>query len=405
MAIEITLVRHGETVANVGGLWQGRTDSKLSPAGAQQARRVGERLAHESFDLVVASPSSRAQSTAAATGFAAETAEAWREMDLGAWEGLTRAEVDERYGDEVAAFRAGEDVRVGGTGETVSELVERSLRALQALVGRLDDGQRALVVSHGGPIMMATSALLGVGQRGPLHPIVNTSLTRIRVEGDHFEVSVFNDTSHLNGRHPGFMGDTQVVLIRHGQTESNLESRWQGRQDGKLTSLGREQAQRAAAVFPSVDGLYSSPLGRAMDTAAPIAGRLALDITTVDDLAEMSFGSWENLTTDEIKQSFPDEWERVDRGDDVPRGGHGETYAGAGLRLAAAVAEIATRHEGRVAGAVTHGGISRAFVTHLLGTSFADRHRLHLLDNTAMARIVLTGGRPVLADYNVAPHL
>jgi probable phosphoglycerate mutase len=405
VAIEITLVRHGETVANVAGLWQGRTESELSPAGAEQARRVGERLKGESFDLVVASPASRARATVAATGFEPEIGEPWREMDLGAWEGLSRAEVDQRYGDEVAAFRAGENIRVGGTGETVSELVARSVGALRGVVERLDDGQRALVVSHGGPIMMATAAMLGVSQRGPLHPILNTSLTRIRFEGDHVEVAAFNDTSHLNGRHPGFMGDTQVVLIRHGQTESNLESRWQGRQDGKLTPAGREQAEKAAAVFPKVDALYSSPLGRALDTAAPIAGHLELDIATVDDLAEMSFGRWENLTTDEIKQSFPDEWDRVDRGDDVPRGGHGETYADAGLRLAAAVAGIAARHEGRVAGAVTHGGVSRAFITHLLGTSFADRHRLHLLDNTAMARIVVTGGRPVLADYNVAPHL
>jgi broad specificity phosphatase PhoE len=405
VAIEITMVRHGETVANVAGLWQGRTESDLSPTGADQAKRVGARLGREHFDLVLTSPASRARATAQATGFDAEIEEPWREMDLGAWEGLTRAEVDEQYGDEVAAFRAGEDVRVGGTGETVSELVARSVEALRSLVDRLDDGDRALVVSHGGPIMMAAAALLGAPRRGPLHPILNTSITRIHVDGDHFQVSVFNDTSHLNGFHPGFMGDTQVVLIRHGQTESNVESRWQGRQNGMLTSLGREQVEKAAAVFPRVDGLYSSPLGRALDTAAPIAGRLELDITTIDDLAEMSFGGWENLTAEEIKQAFPDEWERVDKGDDVPRGGFGETYGGAGERLAAAVADIAARHEGGVAGAVTHGGVSRAYVTHLLGTSFVDRHRLHLLNNTAMARIVVSGGRPVLADYNVAPHL
>jgi broad specificity phosphatase PhoE len=405
VAIEITLVRHGETVANVAGLWQGRTESDLSAAGGEQARLAGDRLKRESFDLVVASPASRARATAAATGLEAEIVEAWREMDLGAWEGMSRTEVDEQYPDEVAAFRAGEDIRVGGTGETVSELVARSVGALRSLAARLDDGERALVVSHGGPIMMATSAVLGVSRRGPLHPILNTSLTRIRIDGDHFQVAAFNDTSHLNGRHPGFMGDTQVVLIRHGQTESNLESRWQGRQEGKLTAVGREQAEKAAAVFPDVDALYSSPLGRALDTARPIAGRLELDIATVDDLAEMSFGRWENLTADEIRSSFPDEWERVDQGHDVPRGGHGETYAGAGLRLAAAVAQIAERHQGRVAGAVTHGGVSRAYVTHVLGTTFADRHRLHLLNNTAMARIVVAGDRPVLADYNVAPHL
>lgn len=405
MAIEITLVRHGETVANVAGLWQGRTESDLSTVGVEQAKRAGHRLKKEPFDLVVASPASRARATVAATGFEVEFVDAWREMDLGAWEGLSRAEVDQHYADEVAAFRAGEDIRVGGTGETVSELVARSVGALRGVAERLDDGQRALVVSHGGPIMMATSAVLGVSQRGPLHPILNTSVTRIRVDGDHFQVAAFNDTSHLNGRHPGFIGDTQVVLIRHGQTESNLESRWQGRQEGKLTPVGREQAERAAAVFPAVDALYSSPLGRALDTARPIAGRLDLDIATVDDLAEMAFGRWENLTADEIKRAFPDEWERVDRGDDVPRGGHGETYAGAGLRLAAAIGAIAERHQGRTAGAVTHGGVSRAFVTHILGTSFADRHRLHLLNNTAMARMVITGDRPVLADYNVAPHL
>jgi probable phosphoglycerate mutase len=405
VAVEITLVRHGETVANVAGLWQGAGNSGFSPRGREQVKRLAHRLDREHFDLVVVSPSGRAAATAGATRFDAESDERWREMELGAWEGLSREEVEERYADDLAAFRAGEDVPAGGSGERASELGARALAAMDSLVERLEDGQRALVVSHGGPVMLVTAALLGLTRRGPLHPILNTAITRVRYADGRYQLTVFNDTSHLNGYHSGFHGDTQVVLIRHGQTESNLESRWQGRQHGMLTAEGRDQARRLASVVPAVDGLYSSPLGRALDTAAEIAGRLGIDVTQLDDLAEMSFGRWENLTSDEIMKSFPEEWERFQAGHDVPRGGNGETFGDAGRRLASAVEAIADRHPAGVAGAVTHGGVSRAYVAHLLGTSFLDRHRLPLLDNTAMTRIVMSERGPLLADYNVAPHL
>ncbi len=404
MARDITLVRHGETTANAAGLWQGSGDAGFTDRGSNQVLRVAERLQADTFDRALASGQGRANATAAATGLEFAVDPGWREMGLGSWEGLTRPEVESRYGDELAAMRAGEPVRVGGTGETTAELLARSLEAFDRLAASLDDGQSAVVFSHGGPIMMVVSHLLGVANRGPLHPIVNTAITRITI-GDEFpQVRIFNDAGHLNGSHAGYQPGTNIMLMRHGQTVSNVESRWQGMQEGALTDLGREQARRAAMAFPAVSGLYSSPLARALDTAAFIADRHGIPVSRVDELAEMSFGRWENLTTDEIKASFPDEWARFEAGDDLPRGGTGETYDGAGERLAGAVGAIAGRHPGTTVGAVTHGGVSRAFASRILGTGFSERHRLSLLDNTAMAHVVYTDRGPVLAAYNVAPY-
>ena len=111
---EIWLVRHGETTANAAGVWQGHGSVGLSERGREQAAVVGRRLARTAFDVVVASDLERTRATAAAAGLRAETDPAWREMDIGRWEGLHREEVVARYGDELRALVAGQEVAAGG---------------------------------------------------------------------------------------------------------------------------------------------------------------------------------------------------------------------------------------------------------------------------------------------------
>jgi broad specificity phosphatase PhoE len=157
---EIWLVRHGETGANAAGVWQGQGDVALNERGREQAAVLGRRLGRVVFDLVLASDQVRARGTAAGAGFPAEPDPAWREMDIGCWDGLTRDEVAARYGDELRALAAGEDLAVGG-GETWSEFRSRVEAALVALVRRLGPEERALVVTHGAVI----HALLGGPRR------------------------------------------------------------------------------------------------------------------------------------------------------------------------------------------------------------------------------------------------
>jgi broad specificity phosphatase PhoE len=216
---EIVFVRHGESTYNVAGRWQGQGDAPLSERGREQARALAARLGAERFDLIVASDLSRATDTARALGRPLERDPAWRELDVGAWEGLTREEVDARFPDQVRALQRGEPIRVGG-GESWGDVRVRGLAALAALRERLGDGDRALVVAHGGLLLTLTSALLGVDERrpAPLGKLDNTALTRVRFRGDAAEVEVFNDATHL--RAPGAFvaarlaaGDAVVRLV------------------------------------------------------------------------------------------------------------------------------------------------------------------------------------------------
>jgi len=197
-AVRITLVRHGESVANRVQRWQGQGDSPLSDLGREQAAQVGRRLSQVRFDRVIASDLSRARDTALATGHVFETDPAFREFDVGAWEGLTREEVNERFPEEMERLKAGEDIPMGG-GESYRTFSARIDRALSRLLGELEPGAHALIVCHGGVIGTLIAGQLGLRgkSRWPLGRASNTSVSQIVIDGDRGELCVYNDASHL----------------------------------------------------------------------------------------------------------------------------------------------------------------------------------------------------------------
>ena len=139
-AVRLVLVRHAESEANIGGRWQGQGDSPLSERGKSQARALAERIARVGLqpDLVVCSDLRRASETArAAFGDAVEVDPLWREIDVGQWEGKTRAEVLAEFAGEVEALRRGEPVRIGADGESWLMVGARGAQALAAVRTRL----------------------------------------------------------------------------------------------------------------------------------------------------------------------------------------------------------------------------------------------------------------------------
>jgi broad specificity phosphatase PhoE len=99
---------------------------------------------------------------------------------------------------------------------------------------------------------------------------------------------------------------TQLLLVRHGQSEWNALGRWQGRADPPLTELGRQQAFHAATRIGSVDLICASPLDRALHTARIISEQLGVGpVVVVPDLAERDAGEWQGLTRAEIEQQWP----------------------------------------------------------------------------------------------------
>jgi broad specificity phosphatase PhoE len=164
----LVVVRHGETLDNAGGVWQGHRDSELSPIGLAQAEKAAPVLAAYDPQLIVTSDLVRALVTAEqvgrAAGVAVEVDPRLREVHVGEWQGSTSADVRRRDPDLLAAMGRGEDVRRGRTGETVAELALRVRAALDGVVAVLEPGRVAVVVCHGVAARAGVASLVGLDQ-------------------------------------------------------------------------------------------------------------------------------------------------------------------------------------------------------------------------------------------------
>jgi broad specificity phosphatase PhoE len=103
---------------------------------------------------------------------------------------------------------------------------------------------------------------------------------------------------------------TCLLMARHGQTDWNLQGRYQGQADPPLNKNGLAQAKALATQFAtnSIDAVYSSDLKRALDTARIIAARLKLDARVDRRLREIGLGEWEGMYFDDILEKYPEEW-------------------------------------------------------------------------------------------------
>ena len=404
MPASVTLVRHAETKANAARLWQGQSDAGLSDLGTTQAEALAKRLAGEHFDIVVSSDLGRTVATAEAVGLPFETDERWRGINVGEWEGLTYQQISMRDRDRWAAFVAGENIALGG-GERISDVQARVVGAHRELVERLGPDGRALVISHGLAKVLAVRGAIGVDGSLTMRIPGNTSMSTIASASPGESTLVrFNDVVHLDvPEPPGHEGDTRVVLVRHGETEANIEGRWQGHEDSPLTGEGEAQTELLAAHPPLVDVVYSSPTPRAHRTASAMAAALGKGVSVDDRLKEIGFGRWEGSTVAEIRARDAELFDRIRlRGEDVTRGGTGETFADVRTRMTAAIEGMVAAHPRERIGVVSHGGSTRAYVSGVLGLEFGDvRRAIRSLGNTGVAHVGYDHRGPALIAWNV----
>jgi probable phosphoglycerate mutase len=182
--------------------YAGRSDPPLTEAGVQQAAAAAKRLASAGFGVIVTSPLLRtvqtAQAVAAATGAAMVTDDGFRETDFGAWEGLTFAEVRERWPAELSAWLADPEIAPPG-GESFTDVSARVTAALDRLLAA-QAGQTVLIVSHVTPIktLVAAALLAPPAALYRMHLDV-AALCEIDWYADGPAVlRSFNDTSHLS---------------------------------------------------------------------------------------------------------------------------------------------------------------------------------------------------------------
>ena len=206
MTTELAVVRHGQTEFNRDGLYQGHADSPLTPAGEAQALLLAPRLRSLGCSATVhCSDLGRARRTAELLArppvhHIREDA-ALRERCYGVFEGLSRAEIAERYRDaRIAGGAANPDYTPPG-GETPDEFTSRVIRAFDRIASE-NTGDRVIVVTHGGVVTAFARHVLGVPANAPRRfDIGNTSLSLFYRDERGWMVRFLGDVSHLEGRH------------------------------------------------------------------------------------------------------------------------------------------------------------------------------------------------------------
>jgi len=174
----ILIARHGETDWNRDGIWQGWADPPLNETGRSQARELADQLRDVPFDAVYASDLRRASETAeivaAPHGVPVVVDAGLREIDIGSWSGLTRAEIEAR-------FPTGERP----DGETRDEHATRVLAAVER-IARANPERRVLLVTHGGTMR----ALHGHVSDEPFHPVANCGVLELHFRDDRLALPI-----------------------------------------------------------------------------------------------------------------------------------------------------------------------------------------------------------------------
>jgi probable phosphoglycerate mutase len=202
------------------------------------------------------------------------------------------------------------------------------------------------------------------------------------------------------------MERTHVIIVRHGETQWNIANLRQGHLDSPLTEEGIAQAKALARrlMRESFSALYSSDLGRAMQTAQIIAEATGHEIVTDARLRERHLGIFQGLSSDEIKKRHPEEY-KLHRtlGPDyvIPAG---ESVRQQVARNLAYLNEIAARHPGETIVVITHGGVLSGLFRHTFSIPFEAPRRFEFT-NAGLNVFIFEDGNWFLQTWGDLSHL
>jgi probable phosphoglycerate mutase len=193
---------------------------------------------------------------------------------------------------------------------------------------------------------------------------------------------------------------TIVLLVRHGQTPTTGKV-LPGRAPGlHLADKGREQAEAAAeriGRLRKVTAVYSSPLERTRETAAPIAKRLGLRVRSERGLLECDFGDW---TGAELKKLYKlPEWRTVQSYPSGFRFPAGESFAEMQSRIGGAIGKLVAAHPGETIVAVSHADPIKAAVSSALGSNL-DLFQRIIISPCSISAIHYTFAGPAVLTVN-----
>ncbi len=203
------------------------------------------------------------------------------------------------------------------------------------------------------------------------------------------------------------MEATRIIVIRHGETAWNVDTRIQGHLDIPLNDTGRRQARRLGLALsggPPLDAIYTSDLSRAHETARAAGDATGAPVILETRLRERRFGAFEGRTFADIEVELPEQslrWRKRDP-EFAPEGG--ESLIQLRERVVGTATELAARHAGGHIALVAHGGVLDILYRTATGQDLL-APRTWILGNAAINRLLWTPEGFTLIGWSDTTHL
>jgi probable phosphoglycerate mutase len=410
---------------------QGRCDeSVITEKGIKDAQIVGKTLSKVRLDNFYCSPLQRAKKTAEIIQECSEThptltvSQKLLEINLILWEKWKKDDVKVQYAEEYRIWKEQPHqfkmVVEGKDYYPVLSLYQQAQEFWQEIIPQ-NEGKTILIVAHNGINRCLIMTALGIDV-SRYHTIQQSNccinvLNFTGNFGEPVQLESLNQTSHLEipipPPRPGDQG-VRLLLVRHGETEWNRVSRFQGVKDIPLNENGKKQAQKAAEFLKEIklDFAVTSPLLRPKETAEIILQnhpQITLDLE--QQLIEISHGLWEGKLEKEIEAEFPgllQQWKEKPETVQMPEG---ENLQQVWERAIKCWQEIVKKYndssENKTGIVVAHDAINKVILCYLLALKPANIWNIKQGNGAVTVIDYPQGleGLPVLQAINITNHL
>ena len=435
LATRVIIVRHGQSSYNAQKKIQGRCDeSVLTEKGRKDAQILGTALSQLEIDTIYSSPLQRAKETAQIIRNCFEkpptlaATDKLMEIDLPLWENLFKQEVVEKFPDDYCCWkeRPHQFKMVLSTPEgqqdhfPVLSLYQQVQQFWQDTLPQ-HSGKTILIVAHNGVNRCLLMSAIGIPP-SRYHSIQQSNccinvLNFTGDWGDPVQLESLNQTSHLGiplpPPRPPHQGP-RLLLVRHGETQWNRESRFQGIRDIPLNETGKEQGRKVAELLQgeAIDFAVSSPMLRPKETAEIILQhhpQVSLDLES--PLEEICHGLWEGKLEKEIEAEFPgllQQWKEAPETVQMPEGENlQQVWDRATVCWHEVVRRYATHSKPRTGIVVAHDAINKVILCYLLGLTPANFWNIKQGNGGVSVIDYPDGveGGPVLQAINLTSHL
>ncbi|MFW9264780.1 histidine phosphatase family protein [Nostoc sp. CALU 546] len=433
----VIIVRHGQSGYNTERRIQGRTDaSTLTEKGRNDASKVGKALSNILFNAIYSSPLQRAKHTAdiihselattSEQSAVIQVSDLLLEIDLPVWAGLITAEVKQKFAEDYCTWHQRPDeLRMlindaQGTREhfPVLAIYEQARQFWQETLSQ-HQGETILIVGHNGINRALISTALGIPP-SRYHSIQqsNCGITVLNFAGglgEPVQLESLNQTQHTGETLPSLRPDhkgIRLLLVRHGETDWNRQTRFQGQIDVPLNDNGRQQSQKAGEFLRDVaiDFAVSSTMLRPKETAKIILKQhpnVKLDLQ--DGLREISHGLWEGKLETEIEQEFPGElqrWRLVPAQVQMPEGENLQEVWERSVAAWQSIVQAASTNQFKTVLVVAHDATNKTLLCHILGLSLENFWNFRQGNGAVSVIDYPSGidGLPVLQAMNITTH-